>query len=410
MMRNSLRHILQQVDRGRDGEETLHHYMQGLREAIHNRGLVPQMDRPTAFLKAITAISAVLKIVNGQRQLTGEPGHGPGHWCRDYVHALRLSFDETLPAEAVLPTLVAGTLHDIGTAFVDRYADKTRAVRHAEVGALIVRAAALESEALTPVEADLAAYAIAAHTHYLKPSEVACADGETRTVTPYTDMDGYKPIYAVWAPRWVDRLDCSGPCFVGRHYLTLARDHEDFGGTTGFYKVTLAKHLRPLLRSADEIKAQGDGMTMLEHFRMFAQSQSDDSPYGRHDVGIMRTLRQAYRASLENIIAQTAHPTDAEAPILKAWELFLGTNVEPSEQGWMTAHNLGLRAFADDPEAKHAWSSGFRAVMFEYLAWADRTLAFLKRLPAEYLRLPGISDDIRNVVRPHPSWVKLLTG
>lgn len=377
-------------DPEREGE--LHARMLALRERFSPSLLesLPSKTRDIAIRDAYRALNAILIPIIGDERPEGDPGHGPGHWARDYIHALRLSCDPELDPRLILPCLLGGTLHDIGTLFLDRYADKNRAVRHAEAAALLVHAAALESRVLTPEEADLVAYAVAAHTHYLKPSDVKCADGETRSVMPYRDTaeDG-RPLLEVWMTRWVDRLDCSGPLFPGRHYLTLHKDHEDFGHN-GFYKVSFAEHMQPLLRTSEEIKASGKPQTMLEHMRMFAGSQTNDSPYGKHDHGLMTKLRDSYRESLEHIIYQVAHPSDVlEGRVEAAWTHFLERWVEPSSAGRDAAENLSRSFRKLDPGVQRAWACGFRACMTEHLAWIDRMRGFLHELPTEYLDLPG---------------------
>jgi len=368
-------------------------------------------DRRWAVDRAIKAVWAILvKVLMHGDVEEVEAAHGIGHWTRDFAHMLRLAQDAIVPEDVIVPALVGGTLHDIGSVFVDRYAEKNRAVRHAEAGALVVRAAALETGALTEAEADLVAYVIAAHTHYLQPQEVKCADGVVRTVRPYTDMFDGKPVEEVWLARWADRLDVNGPCFPARHYLTLVRDHYDYG-TEGFYKTSFTETMRPLLRTGEAIKAAGGQRTMLEHLKMFASSQTSESVYGKHDAGVMLTLRDAYREQLEHIIHSVAHPTDVDiARVLKAWTVFLGANIEPTVKGRMAAHNLALGFRKLEPDIQRAWACGFRTIMTEYLGWADRMLVFLDGRPAESLRITGNFEDIRNVIRPDRAWVKVLAG
>lgn len=366
-------------------------------------------DRHANIERALEAVSVVLQsALRFTNPLEGDAGHGPGHWCRDFIHALRLAHDEEIPVSDVVPGIVGGTLHDMGTLFVDRYADKNRAVRHAEIGALIVRAALMESGPLAQSEIDTCAYAIAAHTHYLKPSEAKCADGVVRKIDQYVDMVADRPLLSVYLTRWADRLDCSGPCMVGRHYLTMHRDHTDFG-KDGFYKVSLRDHVRPVQRTDEVIKAGGGQRTMVEHLRMFASSQSNTSPYGKYDFGMMRYLRDEYRASLDHILDRVLHPTDVDVErVNRAWTLFLGSNIEPSEMGRSAAHDLS-RSFATlDPAAQRAWACGFRTTMTEYLGWADRAVSFLNTLPSSHLRIAKVFPDVRDVIRPNLTWVGML--
>lgn len=390
-------------------EGRLYDEMLAVRERYFRIGVPFRFDTSQeAIAWSHRALEVILPAVLRHRDAAaGDPGHGSGHWCRDYIHSLRLAHDPQLEPRYIPACILGGTLHDIGTLFLDRYADKNRAFRHAEAGALIVRAAALESGAMNPDQADLIAYVIAAHTHYLRPSEVTCADGVTRTVKPYYDEDfELVPNPArleVWLPRWADRLDCSGPCMVGRHYLTLAKDHEDFNGD-GFYKVSFAEAMRPLLRTPEEIKAAGGKLTMLEHMRMFANSQTNESPYGRFDRGVMVKIRDRYRLMLECIIEKVVRPVERnEGEVLGAWTSFLGTRIEPSQAGWQAALTLRRNFDTLDADTRRAWTSGFWWTMQLYAAWYESTSWFLFRKPTELFRLPGVTPDVRNVIAPIPA-------
>lgn len=383
------------------------------RVTFQHRWIPEDLTRSEAIMEAVEATSIILKTVlaHGGNPQNAEPAHGPGHWGVDFYHALRLANDPEVPISAILPAMIAGSLHDIGTMAVDRFADKRRAFRHAEAGAVLVGVTACRSQALMYEDIDCTIYAIAAHTHYLRDQEVTCEDGTVRRVRPYQDtLDDGKPFLPVWLTRFADRLDVNGAQrFVGRHFLTLARDHEDYG-TEGFFKVSFDKAMRPLLRTKEEIKADGGEQTMLEHMRMFAQSQNSASPYGKHDFGAMVVLRDQYRTTLEDLIDDVAKPHDVDVPrILEAWEIFLGTNIEPGEHGRRTARNLvsGFRKL--DQTTQRAWVSGFETSMTAYRYWANEALAFLRSQPEEILCLPAIGD-IRELIEPNQAWVEILAG
>lgn len=395
----------------RQGEGTLYAAVEELRLAAapSNLPISEIADRKEAIDRGFTAVCAIhdqiLKYCDPNK---GEPGHGPGHWCRDYLHALLLAHDLSIPIEAIVPGMVAGSLHDIGTLFVDRYADRIRAVRHAEVGGLIVRVAALEANVLTEREADVVAYAIAAHTHYPRPQEVVCIDGMTRSVRPFDDMLEERPWMPVWFPRWADRLDCSGPCFPGRHWLTLEREHDDFS-QDGFYTVKFVEHMRPLLRTTEEIKTAKGQQTFLEHMRMFADSQTNASVYGKFDAGLMVALRDEYRGRLERIIQSVTHPRDVNIPnILKAWTIFLGTNIEPSALGKKAAKNLAKGFEQLNPETQRAWAHGFLTIMREYTLWSAQMMERLNDVTTRYLTLPGLQHDLREMINPNSEWRRYI--
>lgn len=367
-------------------------------------------DRREAMMLGVGAVNAILPIILKYGDVDrAESAHGPGHWLRDLANTLQIANDEIVPVGHVVSVVVAGTLHDIGTMFVDRFSEKERVVRHAEVGALAVYAAAVESKTSRGENAHLASYIIAAHTNYMRPMVVMCKDGHRRTTEPYPDMTDNKPFLPVWAVRWADRLDLVGPCMVGRQLFTLWRDHDDFSPEDGYFAKSFVPFMRPFIRSDGEIKEASGERTLLEFLDMLARSQTSDSPYGKHDAGVMVALRDANKESLEHVIWSVLHPQGVDVErILKAWTLFLGTNVGPTRAGRMAAHDLGFRFRNLDPDVRRAWACGFRTTMCEYLLWADRTLAFLNRMPAECLQLCGLFPDIRDAIRPNRAWVNVL--
>lgn len=393
-------------------EGMMYDQIQGIRNRVHASIIQEErMPRNRLISHSVGVLGKIVPFIRKYaKDKEGDPGHGVGHLHRDYIHALRLAHDESLPIECVIPTVIAGTLHDIGTFFVDRFAEKKRSVRHAEVGALIVRAAAIETGTMSAADADFIAFCIAAHTHYQQAGMVECPDGVARRTAPYPDMRDGDPVLEAWLPRWVDRLDCSGPCMVGRHYFTLHREHENFSREHGFYNVSFTEHMQPLFRTTEEIKAAGGRQTMTEHLRMFAQSQTNESTYGRHDRGKMVELRDMYRTMLERVLEEVANPTyDMDTKVMSlAWHLFLGMNIEPSPKGQEAAMHLATAFETLDPDTQHAWTNGFVATMREYISWSTETMEFLEPLPTEYLTMGGAYDDVRATVCPHEEWSALL--
>ncbi|MDO8557804.1 MAG: hypothetical protein Q7S09_01260 [bacterium] len=328
-----------------------------------------------------------------------EPGHGIGHLMRDYLNALRLLGTLDADPRDIFVGIVGGVMHDVSCALVKRYEESKKAVRHAEAGALLFLE--ISEKAKLPInreETELIAYAIAAHTQYLREMDVACRDGITRRVRPYRDLDDDgKPVLAIWLPRWIDRLDCSGPTMVGRHFLTLAKNREDYNIKTGYYSVNFEDHLRPLLRTPEEIRADGGNQTMREHLHMFASTQTNASPYGKHDFGRMCELRNASREMLLEIISRVQEfpkrSSEEQENILNRWESFLGKTIEPSTLGRITAKEVcGLFRNLDE-SSRLAWSNGFQATMDHYASWSETALRDLAELPKEWLSLSMVEDN-----------------
>lgn len=362
------------------------------------------VDSPSqAYIDAVSATHSALQLMEdiGVDFNKLDPGHGIGHLVRDYVNArIMLRKLDVNPAHLFVGFL-GGVMHDLGCALVPRYDDNKRAVGHAEAGALLFDHIADELF-LNKEEIILTAYAIAAHTNYLKPNKITCRDGVERTREPYQDTDAEgKPIYGVWITRWVDRLDCNGPTFVGRHYLTLAEKHADFDGKK-FYETSFGQAMNPVVRTPEQITAAGGNKTMLEHMKMFADSQNNSSVYGKHDFGEMVDIRDEHKEQLNRIITsglegKTYGPQE-EGAIVDSWTLFLKRNIEPTQPGIKAADTLRTMFVQLPPEYRQHWCHAFVQTMQEYRTWAQRKLTALEEI-GEY-KLPGIVDDVRKIIKP----------
>jgi len=342
-----------------------------------------------------------------------KPGHGAGHIARDYVNAAVLLHKLGVSPKDALIGFVGGVLHDIGCAVVERYRESQTTIRHAEAGAFLVAGALREIKAsMNDAERIFITYSVAAHTHYLAPFDVKCADGVVRHVEPYMDMDrDGKPILGVWLPRWIDRLDCNGPTFIGRHYLTLVESRKDFDGKQ-FYDITFGEHMRPITRAGEEIRASGGKRTMLEHLKMFADSHNNDSVYGRHDFGRYVTLRDNYKERLFRIIesakSDRTFTGEQEDKVVFAWNMYLAENIEPTKlTSGATEQLTGMFKTLDD-KTRRAWCNVFLAAMKEYQSWSAGVLKGLCSLSGSELALPTVTDDVRKVIAPYHGWVDIV--
>jgi len=387
-------------------------------------------DREHAVKRAIRVIQDVYQGLDasGAKLLDLEPGHGPGHLVREFISAWRIARRSDLDPTEVFLGQVAGSLHDIGLLLMPRYEEVNRVVRHGEAGALLLAEVVKEQDIdLTRGEHLLLMFAIAAHTHYLKPMTVECRDGVERLVEPYEDLliigskpgemklgtgDSDEAFYPVWLTRQADRLDCVGPQFLGRHYLTTADEHKDYG-QDGFYDVKYQDHMRPVLRT-NENRGR-DGRTMLEHFSMFAESQSNRSIYGRFDEGEMVIQRNALRAMSRDIIGIVLEAKKREMSqpeqddIRMSWTEFLGKTVEPSDRGQRTAMTLDSMFSKLNEDVQRIWCHGFKFSMGAYCDWAEVAMAELGTLNPKQRKLPGICTDVREFIKPDDSWLKVIS-
>lgn len=354
-------------------------------------------DADVAVEKAYIVVNKVLRTMSAVTNFdTIDPGHGIGHLSRDYLHATLLSKEVAMDPRHLYVGMVAGILHDVlGCSIVDRYDDKHRVLKHAEVGALLWSKLSSEMK-IDPIERSLIYYSIAAHTHLLKETKVTCVDGVERVVKPYVDEDENGPRLMFWLPRWIDRLDANGPCFIGRHYLTLTRDHFDLDHGGGYYKMRFEAHMRPLLRVEDEIKADPEGRTLREHLMMFVNSQNDASPYGKYDGEIMRQLRDGYKSRLLRIIKSFDDSFSGSSAVnektLERWSAWLSTKVEPSASGVSAMKTLKERFNALPQEIRKPWLNVMATTLKEYEEWRNDAWMLLLQFPEKFLCTPLIGD------------------
>ncbi|MBU0457437.1 MAG: hypothetical protein KKD75_04810 [Nanoarchaeota archaeon] len=372
-----------------------------------------------AFERGVAIVKSALNVYEelGIDYRNAGPGHSIGHLTRDYVHAVKLASELDIDPKHLFIGFVGAILHDSGCTLIERFEESKRAVRHAEAGALLFTSIASQLD-VNDAEKVLIAYAIAAHTHYLTPSTVNCSDKITREVNPYIDLDGMdQPLIGIWLPRWVDRLDCNGPCFVGRHYLNMAKDHTDYDGQEHF-DIKYATHLQPRLLPETERRAKKLPQTMLEHMNMITESQTNNSPYGKHDFDAMVKLRDHYKKMSFRIIDTVQKPHNfsslEQENINKAWNLFLSHNIEPTEEGMRATQQLKLNYAKLEDTTSNAWDNGFLTTMKEYVGWSKDRMSQLNDLEAKYgseiLSLPGITTDVRKVIKPHTSWIDLVNS
>ncbi|MBP9827597.1 hypothetical protein KBC55_00395 [Patescibacteria group bacterium] len=367
---------------------------------------------PTELLQeAMQAVDRCVAVLHrwGFETHSMDAGHGMGHIVRDYTMALILAPSMECSNVARFAVVLAGTFHDIGCALQGRYEDGERAVRHAEAGAYLMQLVFTEA-GIDPLVSELAVLGIVGHTHYPRPMKVVCKDGVEREVKPFVDLhpDG-SPVMSIWGPRWVDRCDLNGPTFIGRHVLTLTNVRKDFDGD-GFYAIDPAEHFRPIMRTADEIKAAGGARTMLEHIELYRGSQSNASLYGKFDSPFMQSIRDERASCLSHIMAAVLTgdaPHDIEATLVR-FESFLATNIEPDPDLGRPAARKIMAAFRELPEhTKERWAAGFEATMAEYHVYHEQMIELLagskiSQGPSDEFRILGYS--VLSVLTPHRSW------
>lgn len=380
--------------------------LEGLRERFHPNLLsgVQVRSIDDTRRRAHHILSELIPLLKeGQREEVVSAGHGIGHTHRDYLHALALTTEEGHYLRVAFIGLIAGALHDIGTGFVERYNETNSTIRHAEAGAIIVYELLTRMALVNADEALLIAWGIAAHTHYLKSFDILCPDEVSRRVDPYMDTVDGRPFMPIWLPRWADRLDCSGAVFFARHLLTKTEARTDFIDGA-FYRSEFAQGMR-VIKPRTIVERGSDLATILEHFNGFARSQTNASPYGQHDHGVMTRLRDVLREHLLEIISVIVDAYEQETSIdttdvMAQYQGFLQTKIEPSQAGINSAEKI-MHLMHDqlDPRTIRAWCHGFEASMRLYEIYVnEHLLPVLTTIDPKLLVLPGTSLTARDVL------------
>jgi len=400
---------------------------------------VPNTSKEQAIVRGVKVVHDLLPLFNKSHFSFADPAHGAGHMIRDYVNALRLARHLKIDAPNLFIGLVAGVFHDVGCMVFPRYEEGRHVARHAEAGAFLLDTIfQSHSLGLSRAERMLIEYGVAAHTNYLEAMTLKDSNGVLRRLEPYKSATtNGQPILAVWFPRWVDRQDCNGPGWTGRHYLSFIEPHEElFGERERTRVITYEQHMRPLLRLENEIQKDPKGRTMVEYFANVLSTQHTGSSYCPYDYGAVVLLRDRQNKRLGHIIDAVRGPTPIpgdleegmvlsgwtdvaketslvpnnlhEEVVLRAWTECLAKNIEPTELGKRAADQLKNQFRGLDATARAAWTRGFWMTMNEYVNWATEVLKDLVEMPPPWYPFKPITDNVINIITPNRTWCDRL--
>ncbi len=313
--------------------------------------------------------------------------HGHGHQMRDLITLVAILHDQNLAdldSIELLTGILGSIFHDLGNAVVERYDEAHHISGHAEIGAFLfgVKAQKYIPQPLLK----LVQLTIAAHTHYLKQYTVA-KDGETFVKEIYEDaiVDGSK--MAITMARQADRSDLQGITGAVRHMITKVKPTEDFTGKE-FQKV-FADELKdfqhqfmPQIRTEEYRATLEDpaqrSMNVLEHLKMYADSNDGKSPYSRVDSTYIRENVMG-QGSLEEylFIAQDVSLTAnlSADEVNRIFEKFYQTCriLEPSEQIEEIIQELRKKFVTLPQDQLSQWAGALKLLTDKlYQEWYER--------------------------------------
>lgn len=236
----------------------------------------------------------------------GKPGHDLGHLYRDYLSGSVLSGTDPYAAKAYQNDLTAAFLgsayHDIGNSIGYRFQDYLWECGHAEIGAWLFYH--LTEKHLPEHIRRLTAYAIAAHTHQLKPVETKIGFSRLPWSDDLFENEGHPVRVSVWITRFADRLDTNGVNLLCRHIIASVegakQEGRNFSGDD-WYEIN--RESLSLLLKPDTILV-GTTPSALKHVENFANSAKTHTPYSQHDdlFPVMRELMDYKIKQAEKLI------------------------------------------------------------------------------------------------------------
>jgi len=329
-------------------------------------------------------LEALFEKFNGLIKNT-PPGHDINHIYRDALAGLAFASNDRFVknsfSQADIQAGILGSIfHDIGNAVARRYLDNKHINAHAEIGAYIFWQTS--EGVINENVRKLATYAIAAHTHYLKPISIKEPQGYERQ--PYWYEIFYpeegKPCgLAPIITRFSDRLEANGGAFVARTMSANADALElgggsEFGGDKGFFEINKESLVTLFYPQIREEKPKPS--SALEHALMFAKSNFGNSVYSQNDhlFPLMGELMKAKTDQTYKLIEIVSIPPEMmDFSNLKAEAVAKNTMRQISgsknfDRAWK---NLLLAWQEIDPETQARWENGFRYIQKSYIDWLE---------------------------------------
>lgn len=328
----------------------------------------------------------------------GTPGHDRGHHLRDLLGVSAIIGNDPVVAQAypndVVAGFIAGSFHDAGCAVLDRYKDGDGWIGHDLAGAKIVYDVL---EGLAPEHIRLlVAYAIACHTHALKPVDTKI--GYIREV--WEDRLFYnlgRPVrIAVWLTRFADRLDTNGVTLLARHIVAQLDSYvykgEDLSGTATY----VADDIMLKLLMKPEAVLEGKTPSTLMHIKRFADSndQSKIGAYNQHDgrfpvMNRLITTKSDQAVALVETIGKDSKAPGANANLV--WDFLKYVSNSDETDSVKDSFVVVWNSLTTKEQKK--WGPGIAFAYKEYNNWLD-----LLKKEVQNSSLPLVTELIPSIM------------
>lgn len=274
------------------GQEKMVSFIENLKTELGNKeGWLNTCQKAESELQAFPINEILVSKINNTFSLfinQMPPGHDRGHFSRDLLNSIVLYEsikDQVAFKSDALVGLLAGSFHDIGTSIIPRYQDNKYGAGHGETGSYLFWQ--ISDGILGKNTRKLVSYAIAAHSHYLKPIQSQLPTSYKKDkywddtwVNKNNKLNGV----AIQTTRRSDRADTNGITHMFRHILAsvdaVEAGGKDFSGDNWFElnQESLLQILNPTVRTP-----AGNPPTTLEHVYRFIKSNDGSNPYSEKD-------------------------------------------------------------------------------------------------------------------------------
>jgi hypothetical protein len=311
----------------------------------------------------------------------GKPGHDTGHLLRDFLSGSAISGTDPYAAKAYpndsTAAFFGAAYHDIGNSISFRFQDYFWECGHAEIGAWLFYH--LTEKFLPENIRRLTAYAIASHTHLLKPVETKV--GYTRPVWVdhlFETPDGHPVGISIWITRFADRLDTNGITLLCRHIIaTIEGSRQEGRNFSGQDWYEINKNALDILLKPDTV-IEGTTPSALKHLENFANSAKFVTPYSIHDkqFPIMNEF-MTYKVHQSESLIKIVKTKTSQANFQKFRRFVAKMSLSPI----ITSTLNDVEKLWDDlsKEEQSHWGPAFEYIEKSYIEWLEILHARIKK-------------------------------
>ena len=310
----------------------------------------------------------------------GKPGHDTGHLFRDFLSGSAISGTDPYAAKAFpndsTAAFFGAAYHDLGNSITFRFQDYFWECGHAEVGAWLFYN--LTEKILPEHIRRLTAYAIAAHTHLLKPVETKIGFARPVWVDHLFETDEGRPVgVSIWVTRFADRLDTNGVTLLCRHIIaTIEGSRQEGRNFTGSTWYDINKDSLNVILKPDTVFL-GTSPSALKHLENFAISAKNITPYSQHDARfpVMKEFMDYKVKQSETLIHIVK--TQTGKPNFPKFRRFI-TRMSLSPIIKSTLNDVEKLWNELTPEEQSHWGPAFDYIEKSYIEWLDMLHARIK--------------------------------